>query len=361
MNEIDIISIDNDIKKKITDNENKIHELRDEVKILKNVINNKNINIRVKTNLQKIYDDKVDIIKSIETSSILSMYICETTELLTEYKKLLSIPREVSFMGKQSSSNKTQNETIKKFLKIASKYDNIKILFSPTKTQCVCKNCLNKSNFIIIDSDMYVCNVCFSQQSIMIHNSTYTDVDRVNISSIYKYERSVHFRDCIKQYQGKQNCTIPDKLYQDLEKELENHHLLIGNSDTPRHIRFSKVTKKNILMFLKELGYSNHYENIHLIHYKITDIKPDDIGHLEESLMNDFETLSALYYKKFKDINRKNFINSQYVLYQLLLKHKHQCNEEDFGVLKTIDRKLFHDDICKTLFEELGWNHISCF
>ena len=56
------------------------------------------------------------------------------------------------------------------------------------------------------------------------------------------------------------------------------------------------------------------------------------------------------------NINRKNFINTQYVLYQLLLRHKHSCKKEDFIILKTIDRKYFHDEICKSLFEHLGWN-----
>ena len=64
-----------------------------------------------------------------------------------------------------------------------------------------------------------------------------------------------------------------------------------------------------------------------------------------------------IIYKKFKHINRKNFINTQYVLFQLLRRHRHSCKKEEFIILKTIDRKFFHDEICKELFEELGWNH----
>ena len=67
------------------------------------------------------------------------------------------------------------------------------------------------------------------------------------------------------------------------------------------------------------------------------------------------------YDKKFKHINRKNFINTQYVLYNCLCRHKHQCKKEEFIILKTIDRKFFHDEICKVLFEELGWNHTPYF
>ena len=103
------------------------------------------------------------------------------------------------------------------------------------------------------------------------------------------------------------------------------------------------------------MGIKIHLNN--LIHYNFTDIKPDDISYLEEQLLDDFDILTDIYDKRFKNINRKNFINTQYVLFQLLSRHRHSCKKEEFIILKTIDRKFFHDEICKELFEELGWNH----
>ena len=50
-----------------------------------------------------------------------------------------------------------------------------------------------------------------------------------------------------------------------------------------------------------------------------------------------------------------------YVFFQLLNKNKYPCKKEDFNILKTIDRKSFHDDVFKELFEELGWNHTPFF
>jgi hypothetical protein len=190
----------------------------------------------------------------------------------------------------------------------------------------------------------------------MKHNSSYTDIDRVNISSKYTYDRKVHFRDCINQYQGKQNSTIQQKIYDELEVQFRQHYLLHDEEST-KELKFRDITKNHILIFLKELGYSKHYENVHLIHYNFTNIKPDDISYLEEQLLDDFDVLTDLYDKRFKYINRKNFINTQYVLFQLLCRHRHSCKKEEFIILKTIDRKFFHDEICKELFEELGWNH----
>ena len=117
----------------------------------------------------------------------------------------------------------------------------------------------------------------------------------------------------------------------------------------------------HILLFLKELGYANHYENVHLIHHVLTGKKPHDISNLEDQLLDDFDILTDLYDKKYKDINRKNFINTQYVLFQLLRRHKYPCKRQDFNILKTIDRKSFHDEVCKNLFEQLGWNFTALF
>jgi hypothetical protein len=71
--------------------------------------------------------------------------------------------------------------------------------------------------------------------------------------------------------------------------------------------------------------------------------------------------ITDLYDKKYKNSERKNFINTQYVLYQLLRRHKYPCRKEDFNILKTIDRKYYHDTICADLFMALGWNFQALF
>ena len=115
------------------------------------------------------------------------------------------------------------------------------------------------------------------------------------------------------------------------------------------------------MLFLKETENTKHYENINMIYYTLTENKPDDISHLENELLEDFDKLINLYDKIYKNIDRKNFINTHMVLYGLLMRHKHPCKKEDFPVIKTIDRKFFHDEVTKTLFETLGWNHVPFY
>ena len=271
----------------------------------------------------------------------------------------------MNFLGKPIKNDKEKTKIIYKYLEIAKKYINIELDIekknNSNKEKIICNNCKNKKEFDIVDGDTYICLECFSQQVIFKHTSSYKDCDRINISSKYEYDRKIHFRDCINQYGGKQNSTIEQVVYDDLEIQFEKHYLLVGDKNTVKQERFKNITKEHIMIFLKDLGYTKHYENVNLIHCNMTGKKPDDISYLEDKLIADFDKLTELYDKMYKDIERKNFINTQYVLFQLLKRHKHPCKEEDFSILKTTDRKTFHDDITKKLFEFLGWNFKSSF
>jgi hypothetical protein len=356
MTDLDILSIDAKIRKNFEEETSKLFEHKEKLQEIEETLKNENLRRRIRNSLEKARDDLKIYVNDLSTQKQLHFYIMETLSFIEQYKEILKIPVKVSFIGKLIKNDKEKSEIIEGYIEAASKYVDIE--FEKTKSQKVtCPNCLNKKEFDVIDGNTYICTKCYARQTVMKHNSSYTDIDRVNISSKYTYDRKVHFRDCINQYQGKQNSTIQQKIYDDLEIQFERHHLLKGGKDTCKEIKFKDVTKNHVLIFLKELGYSKHYENVHLIHYNFTGIKPDDISYLEEQLLDDFDVLTDLYDKRFKHINRKNFINTQYVLFQLLRRHRHPCKKEEFIILKTIDRKFFHDEICKDLFEELGWNH----
>tara|TARA_Y100000389_G_scaffold34841_1_gene29631 strand:+ start:3556 stop:4635 length:1080 start_codon:yes stop_codon:yes gene_type:complete len=354
MSNKDILNIDTKIRDQFLKEYEKLPELHEKLKEISKSLESKTLSCRLRKNAVQEQERISEYIDRLEKRSEFNFYLANTIDLIEQYKKILKTPIKMNFMGKPVKENKTKKTIVRKYLDIARKYTTIDKTQSTNTDNIVCPECKNKRDFDVIDKNTYICMVCFTQQTVIRHNSSYTDIDRVNISMKYMYDRKIHFRDCIKQYQGKQNCTINPMVYKDLEEQFDRHHLLVKNDSTVN--RFQNITKNHVLMFLKELGYANHYENVHLIHYTITGIKPDDISHLEDQLLEDFDLLTELYDNKFKHINRKNFINTQYVLYQLLLRHKHPCKKEEFIILKTIDRKLFHDEICQSLFTQLGWN-----
>jgi hypothetical protein len=218
--------------------------------------------------------------------------------------------------------------------------------------------------FEIDECNKKICLECSAQKTILETGVTYRDYNRVNIVGKFVYNRVLHFQDCIKQYQGKQNCKIPDKLYKDLDYKFYAYRLIV---DSPvDSIKYSKITKDHISMFLKELKYTKHYENINLIYHTLTGKPVDNIDYLEHKLIEDFRCLVNLYDSlhgkdRPEELDRKNFMNVQYVLFQLLRRHNHPCKIDNFTILKTIDRKLFHDKICSNLFDKLGWNFTPTF
>jgi hypothetical protein len=359
--ETDILSIDSSIKTKILSKKDKLQEYKIRLSEIQGIVNIGNVSFRHKTILEKNILELIEEIRRIEANEELNFYISETVEILEKYNNILKTPLKVSFTGKPVSNNKEKEEIINKYLQIAQKYYKIDNKTNEKKFKIKCDNCDNKKDFSI-EENVYICEICGCQHEIIHNVTSYKDSDRVNTSSKYTYDKKVHFRDCINQYQGKQNCSIDPHVYEELESAFEKHQLLRGSKDVKKEIRFKDITKEHILMFLKELGYSKHYENVNLLHYNLTGKKPDDISHLEDKLLYDFDVLVETYDKHFKNkLDRVNFISTQYVLFQLLQKHKHFCKKEDFVILKTMDRKSFHDEICKELFSMLNWSFIPLY
>ena len=359
---IDILNIDLEIRQIFLKETEKLPTYQNRLDDIEKMIENNVFTNKVRNIIEKSRTELSQHIENIISNRDLNFYILESAMYIETYKKILQEPEKINFMGKSVRKNKEKMKIIKDYLNVAKKYITINIKMEEKKFVVLCRNCNNKKDFDILEGDIYVCVICSAQQEVMKNISSYKDIDRINISSKYVYDRKVHFRDCINQYQGKQNSTIQQIVYDKLEEQFELHNILVGDKNTPKEIRFQNISKEHISMFLKELDFTKHYENINLIHYNLTNIKPDDIGYLEDVLMDDFDMLTEIYDILFgKTIDRKNFINTAYVLYQLLIRHKHKCNKNDFTILKTLDRKIFHDSVLRVCFEELGWTFQSYF
>lgn len=361
---MDILDVDNKIRHNFREEKQKLSYHKDKIKDIQKSLELKNLRPKVYNTLIESEKELKKYIEDLENDTSINFYITETAILIEKYREILAKPEKVNFMGKKQKTNKEKTTIIEDYIKLASKYVNIDIeKTKEPKTNnnlpVICNNCSNKKDFEIIDLNTYICSLCSSQQTILKNITSYRDSERVNITPKYIYDRRVHFRDSIAQFQGKQNSTIEPEVYTKLEKQFELHRLLVGDKITPKKIRFQNITKEHINMFLKDLDFSKHYENINLIHYNMTGKKPHDIGYLEDKLLDDFDTLTETYDKLFKHITRKNFINTSYILHKLLIKHKYPCTEDDFTSLKTVDRKAFHDDIFREICAHLEWSFKS--
>ncbi len=310
-----------------------------------------------------------------------NFYVVAVVPIMEDFIQCKNALQKVSFFRNLNDSTMAENK--KKLHSIINKYINtVEYYFPQTysnywkiendsfqkrkkiKINLIreCSGCgVSNENFVMADNHS-VCSSCGMVVSINNDNLiSFRDIERINIGSKYTYDRKTHFRECIKRFQGKQNVNIPSKLFSDVIDQLRSYDLIPENHvEIEKSKAFEKVKREHIQMILKDLGYSKHYEDIVYIYNKITGHEIPDITHFENNLLNDFDDLLECYDQTFKT-DRKNFINNQYVLYQLLRKYKYNCKKEDFQFLKTNDRKYYHDVVCQKLFEILGWNFNPVF
>lgn len=322
--------------------------------------------------------------------SLLNFYLLYSVPIIEKYKQLCTQRVQLQFMIREDDNMKKaqQDKTtlIQEYLFLTHRLFRhfnflkdiihdvhtftddlsapaLKVACTASSSNLVCEYCQNSSHFDVFDNQS-VCRECGVVIDQFQNNIlSFKDIERVNISSKYTYDRRTHFRDCFYQFQGKQNVTIPNSLYEEITKQLLSHGIIPENyRDLPKEMAFEKVEKEHITIFLKDSKFVKHYEDAVLIFHTLTGKAVPELSYVEEDLMNDFDVLVEQYDKKFKqNTERKNFINTQYVLFQLLRRHKYPCRKEDFNILKTIDRKYYHDEICSELFSDLGWNFQPLF
>ena len=244
--------------------------------------------------MQTLTKRKESIMKQLSKSDSL-FFLLEVEHLFPEEKEV------VCFFGTQSNEDQ---ERVREFEAIASRYYTSKGLrhlgwgLRGRSLPCDCGGAIEQNN------DYYVCDTC-CKISTIIENS-----DR-SPNRTSNYDRKAKFRECISRYQARQDVLIDKRPY---EKYLLRHY---GD--------LSKVTKKQIFHMLVDLGKENQVKHIHLIHYEITGVPPNNIDYLEESLMHDFEVLMGA-----KPPQR--VVSIRQVFYHLLRKNGVACCKEEFGV-----------------------------
>jgi len=314
----------------------------------------------------------------------LQYYIGDTIEIIEKYKNVFSRPVIIRFDGGNKDSDADQAEknaieedfrqairkymSVKESLEIEDRSKRNKISVSNVVTDsCSCGNLVD---FEILEGDIYVCLICSQRMRALNPVTSYKEAaaamptlsssPKTNCSLMqpkYQYDRRIHFKDTINQYCARQNSNIPPIVYTELNTQFEMYHLLVGGETTPREIRYQHITKDHIYKFLKEMKMTKQNENIQLIYYNLTGRRPRDISHLEEKLLKDFDIISKQYDSIVDQKERKYFIHSQLILYQLLCRNAWKCNKDDFLVLQNLDKTTHHEQLLYRIFSELGWTY----
>jgi len=300
---------------------------------------------------QKQVDDLRRRILDLQFGFEYGFYILRTQTLLDEYRTLEEGTPDASFMTfnpPQVDSNQARrNETRLAYLRIAREYIEIDNLQQKArKMTCPNAECGGRE-FIYEDEDSsYACKTCGTVVEILDESPSFKDTDRINMSSRYRYSLAGRFIDTMKKFQGKQNKTIPPRIYEIIEQEMKRHRIAVH-----------ELVKDQVYMFLSDNGLSSYYEDINLIYSKVTNTPAPDISEHTSTLLDLFMVQEEAY-GHIKDPDRKNSMNVWYKMYKLLQRIGYPCRRDDFYFLKTRPKEDEHDEKMKEAWDRLGWKWI---
>ena len=163
------------------------------------------------------------------------------------------------------------------------------------------------------------------------------------------YKRINHLTECLNALQGKEGTTVPDEVIEKVRAEFKKNRI----SST------SEIKPSKVKQYLKKLGYSAYYENIHTIANTISGMPTLKLSQeLEKKLKDMFNLIQDPFYKH-KSPKRKNFLSYNYVLYKFC----ELLGEDDllvfFPLLKCQKNLHVQDTIWRKICSELSWEFIA--
>ena len=206
--------------------------------------------------------------------------------------------------------------------------------------KCKCGGCLVHH----VAEAILICDKCGEVQPYI---ETYSQKEDVEGSGM-AYKRINHLTECLNALQGKEGTTVPDEVIEKVRAEFKKNRI----SST------SEIKPSKVKQYLKKLGYSAYYENIHTIANTISGMPTLKLSPaLEKKLKDMFHLIQDPFYKH-KSPKRKNFLSYNYVLYKFcellgedeLLVH--------FPLLKCQKNLHIQDTIWKKICDELSWEYI---
>jgi hypothetical protein len=385
--EYDILQLDIQIKECFNEEKFQINEYRDRlVSMVKSILsikipygidsqiiqeiefiqNDLNIDSPKNSDVIYSYSEYIDFYKdikrlilkinNIQNDTLYNKYVELTNPIIENYRLVLDKPVKKSFMNKSKNEDNSYklHKLTESYMKIAENFididhsavTNTKISQS---NKYLCK-CGNNADFDR-NEGMLTCEVCGICIPIISSQTSFKDIDRINLHTKFKYDKKSHFKESIMKYQGKQNNYINPIIYTEAEKWMIKHNLLNLQATTKQE-KFQKVKKEHVRLFMSESKNSDitkHYEDLNLIYSNLTDTPCPDISHLEEKLYAQFDKIVEAFMTMKDYISRSNILNCQFVLKKLLLYNGYKIDPLEFPDLKTYSRQLEHENLYSEL------------
>ena len=292
-------------------------------------------------------------------------------DILTEEKQSLdeisvrsSEEKEITILNNSIQDRiERRVKIIDEYLNIARKYINIEVVKLPRKPELSCTNCgFNLHDLALNTDDVVACPYC-SCERIKITRIQLASEDSESNSDKNSYEDRENFYKSILRYQGRQTNVIPEeKIFRALDTYFTECRLPIGSEvklmPANKRGRRGKTSIPLLIDALKSTKYSKYYEHVYLIANHYWGWIPNDITHLEDKLMADYDATQTVY-NRIPHGERKAALNTQLRLYVQLLALGHPCQKTDFKIPKSQVSLDFFQQMWQTMCKETGVKY--CF
>lgn len=374
------------LNKFTSEKEINIEKLEKELRIEEIKINRRQNMVERKNSIKVINEIKKKM-EDIRLDKSFNEYIYKIKPLLEAYNLLGSLSKIVSFAKIKRSDDTAEDETpeeyenqikrhqlIMDFIEIARKYIQIDLI-REIKEDNNCPACgikLDDTMSSMDDDGISVCPDCGIERISVVKTRFYHDNARTNNSG-NNYEDRANFRKVLMRYQGKQPDKPPLELYERLGEyftETETPKIDINGDGfrkflTPEQIRDlplnsdgEKTGTSRSLMYkaLKDTNNTDYYDHINIILHEMWGWSLPDVSHLEDKIMDDYDTSQRVYEAIPKD--RKSSLNSQFRLFKHLRRLGYDCKSRDFRIPTTYDILEFHNTTWAKICEILNWENL---
>ena len=356
-----------------------LKSLEEKIKIEKKKIKGRQIMIDRKASLRLI--DKIkSMIDDIISNKDFNEYMKKITPFIEGYNILGTISNIISFAKNKKKDDveedpedpETQlkrHRIIFNFIEIARKYIDIDLIrdFGDNNNCPACGINFDDFPCELDEHGIMVC-ACGTEKLSVTYSPFCKDTTRVN-NSRSNYEDRKNFIKVLMRYQGRQPDKPPKELYANLDIYFNKHQLpKVSLDDKNRFYVTSEYIKNTLpvdeegekkgtsrsLMYkaLKDTGNSKYYDHINAILDTYWGWTLDDVSHLFDMIMNEYDGSQAAYEKLQKD--RKSSLNTQFRLFKIFKKIGHSCKSKNFKIPTTTDILEFHETSWKKMLE-IGW------
>lgn len=348
-----------DRKNQLINLNNKIEQENIKISGKQNLIQRKNSRKKIEELEKQIYEYEHNIYRD--------KYLESSQKKLEKYTEIGPISSIVSFthniqeneiISPESPEEQSyRHKIIFNYLEIARKYITIDLIRTlPNSNSCI--NCnTNEEEMIEDESGSSICPNCGLERINIVKTQFYSDGTRLN-NSKNNYDERGNFYKVLMRYQGKQINKPGKELYEKLDEYFVSRGLPTSKEyhQMPLLADRTKLGTCKDMMYeaLSGIGCSGYYDDINLVCSVYFGWVLDDVSHLEDQIMEDYDTFKKVF-EQLDLEGRKSSLNSQWTLYILLKRTGWPCKTTNFKIPCTPSILEFHKIKTKEVYKILSW------